>query len=127
MKGVLRMKRNLDLIRYILISCEEDNSRRLCCSDLVNDEYSFEEISYHVELLIDEFLVEADGVGVLGSMYDDFIINRLTAPGHDYLDSVRDASIWKQTKSHIGSSLPSVPLSIISEVASSILKSKLGI
>lgn len=53
-------------------------------------------------------------------------VNSLTWNGHKFLDDVRDDGIWKETKSKI-SSIAGVSLQIISDVASSVIKSKLGL
>ena len=122
------MKRNLDLIRDILLICEEDNSLRLTCDNFACDgKYSFEQISYHIALLSDANYIDASRIAIMGNLYDDYIVHRLTMRGHDYLYSIRDESIWNQTKAKLGNHLSSATLSVISEVASSILKTMIGI
>lgn len=122
------MKRNLDLIRDILLCCEEDTAMRLTVEDIeAKIPYSFEEISYHVALLLDADFIAATEFPIMGSPFDSYIISRITMCGHDYLDSVRDDTIWHKTKKKLGVFLSSAPLSLISDVASAIIKAQLGI
>lgn len=121
------MKRNLDLIREILLLCEEDTSGRIFCEDIESDAFSFEEISYHVSLLLDVDFIDAEEIPLMGNVFSSYIIHRITMQGHDYLDSVRDESIWHKTKERLGKLLSSASLPLISEVASTIIKSQLGI
>lgn len=52
------MKRDLDLIRYILITAEAADCP-ITDSELINAKYSFEEVAFHVELLADKGLIVA--------------------------------------------------------------------
>lgn len=125
------MKRDLDLIRKILLYIEDKPHRdRVYIEDLIenyNNEYSYETISYQVELLEDTHFIECDRITRMGTFVDGFIIYRLTSYGHDYLDSVRNNEIYKETKTKLGKFLSSATLDTISSVASSILLAKLGI
>ena len=122
------MKRDLDLIRDILIAIEaNDTTNDLTVDDIVTDEHSAQEVSYHLKLLSDCNYIKAKMLSYVGCPYDDFWIERLTSSGHDYLDSVRDQGIWTETKERVASAAVSAPLEIIKQVAVSILSLKLGI
>lgn len=47
------MKRNLDLIRYILLTTEDSDTSELRVADYITSQYSFNEVSYHITLLIE--------------------------------------------------------------------------
>ncbi|HWM89533.1 MAG TPA: DUF2513 domain-containing protein [Thermoanaerobaculia bacterium] len=88
------MKRDMDLARRILFAVEEaplDGE-----TDLNFDDFSQEEISYHVMLLSEAGLIEAqDQSGYGGS---DWQPERLTWAGHEFLDASRDQGRWEKAK-----------------------------
>lgn len=55
-----------------------------------------------------------------------FAISSITWSGHEFLDTIRDPKIWRDTKEKT-SKLASVSLNILSEVASSIVVKTLGL
>ena len=57
----------------------------------------------------------------MGCHYDEFIIKRMTSYGHDYLDNVRDDTIWNETKQKINGVASSVSLEIVKSVAQKII------
>lgn len=125
------MKRDLDLIRKILLAVEDTPYGELVyVEDLIekfNNLYDFSTISYQIGLLEDTYFIECDRIPRMGSMVDGFIIYRLTSNGHNYLDSIRDDEIYKETKNKFGKFLSSATLETISSVASSVILAKLGI
>lgn len=124
------MKRDLDLIRDILLQIENtENGKRIYVDQLVealNSEYDFNTISYHVGLLEDSDYIVCERVHRAGTMIDGFIIYRMTNYGHDYLETVKDDSVYKETKSKLGSLFSNSSLEIVSKVASEIILSKIN-
>lgn len=90
------MKRDMDLIRLILIEVE----KMVNWSDWEHtniEDYTHEEISYHVMLLKEAGLIEAKGFCDGG----EWIPGRLTWDGHEFLDSTRNETVWKKVKGKI--------------------------
>lgn len=89
------MKRDMDLVRKILIAVEEGNVK---LDDL---EYDRGQINLHVELMEEHGLVEAvivpDSDGIEHTILD-CSVERLTGEGHDFLDRARNESIWERAK-----------------------------
>lgn len=86
------MKRDMDIIREILLRLEQH--------DYIDEieGHSAKEIAYHVSLLEGAGLVTQDIYSNLflnGSMLDGI---RITWAGHEFLDSSRNASVWKKAK-----------------------------
>lgn len=141
------MKRDLELIRNILLTLESDDFsqiKRYSVDSFIPDGLSteiksddpranspymqeFNRISYHIELLLDEEFIEAESISQMGTTHDNYIIKRLTSRGHDYLDSVRNDTIWTQTKAKLGDLTNSVTLSTITDVAQTLVRQMLGI
>lgn len=121
------MKRDLDLIRHILVTIESSDSNKLSIEDFVTDEYPPEQIAHHIRLLLDVDYIEATEVSTLGCPYRQFLIRRITMDGYEYLDSVRDPKVWSETKSKLAQATSSISLDIIKTVASKVISGMLGI
>jgi hypothetical protein len=123
------MKRDMDLIREILLHIESDSqydgTRWVtpgAPSELVESDRTMDELNYHLELLIEAgFLTGESHLGQGSPM-----INKLTWKGHEFLDDVRDNEIWGKTKERF-KGLPSVAINIVAELAKAEIKKKLGL
>jgi hypothetical protein len=92
------MKRDMDIVRHLLMWVESERSHQLPSA------LSREDLAYHAQLLIDAGLVE--GTVHYSSrrgrkVPDAFHIQRLTWAGHDFLDAARDDSVWRTAKEKI--------------------------
>lgn len=94
------MKRDMDLVRLILLRIEEDYVST-ALYNLKIDGYDKETIAYHCKILH-----EAGFVSDYGSQYADnelqrFGVGSLTWEGNEFLDKIRDDSFWGKTKDAI--------------------------
>lgn len=121
------MKRNLDLIRHILLVTESSDTGYLSANTYVTDEYSYLKIYYHISLLMDnEFLIVNEVAPVCG-LRPEYVVVRLTSKGHDFLESVRDDNIFNKTKNKIASIAGTTTLEIVKDIAINLIKTQLGI
>lgn len=125
------MKRDLDLIRNIMLAIENTSDQIAFkgVAELANAIYETDYllVSYHVSLLIDcNYLIALD-CSTIGIRYADYFVERLTADGCDYLDSIRDTSIWVKTKEKLSAVGGSAALEIVKAVAVNVMRSQLGI
>jgi|SRR5690606_17435649 len=121
------MKRNMELIRNILFTLEQDENPFKWGPVEING-YDYKEISYHLKLLYQAGLVEAKSVATKDT--DIWWAKNLTWSGHEFLDSIRNDSVWKKTKQGIkekGFELGSIPFEVLKEYAKIQLKQKFGI
>lgn len=118
------MKRNLDLIRSLLLKIEE-SEKGLDSLETALTGYTQDQIDYHLGMLIDAGYVNATCMHTLARKH--FYANGLSMQGHDYLDSVRDEGIWKQVKEKLGTVSGGTALAVVQEIASKIILAKLGI
>jgi hypothetical protein len=86
------MKRDIDLIKAILLGLEE--------SDSVGEVpgYSGEQIGYHIALLEDAGLITRElhhNAAISAAM---LARTRMTWAGHEFLDASRNKSIWEKAK-----------------------------
>jgi hypothetical protein len=95
------MKRDMDLIRNLLLEIEDSDRPVLYISHFLGSE-RFQDVEqavleYHFRLLIEAGFLDADrkqGISTVGSWY----IRHLTWEGHEFLGTIRDPEIWRRTK-----------------------------
>jgi hypothetical protein len=117
------MKRDLDLIRDILLAVENWNHPEpIFLEGMACEGKDKQEIGYQIDLLNDVGYIDAriikDGQGV---KYETAAILRMTMAGHEYLDSVRSPEVWKKTKSTLEKVGGGAALDVIKEIASKVL------
>ena len=93
------MKRNMDLVREILLQIESTEPGKTIELDIPDT--GEEEIGQHVELMIGHGLIEGkaipSGTGTAHRILD-YWINSMTWEGHDFLDAARNDTIWEKAK-----------------------------
>ena len=65
------------------------------------DDYSLEEIVYHVEIMKDAGLLDVDIQWLVGGGLPVIYLKRMTWDGHEFLDAARNESIWSQAKAKV--------------------------
>lgn len=114
------MKRDMDLVRYILIAVENTDGAfdgsQLC----EGGAYTLEQIAFHVELMKAHGLLEAEIVYAMEHMPVSVEVQRLTWDGCDYLDAVRSDTVWRRSKEAIKEAVGDAPLSVIKSVCTSL-------
>ena len=137
------MKRDLDLIRDIMVEIEGlPRQETLRFIDATTDEgrnlvdlgfrYA-EEIDfcdpvrfYHARLLWEvEYVCEPDIIANRrgdNEIIEELEIYRLTMDGHDFLDSIRNETVWNKTKDKLLEVGGSAPLAVIKMAAQEILQ-----
>ena len=110
------MKRDLDLIRKILLEVEScDNPNGIWDSREIKIEgYRDELTQYNVSNLITEgFLVTRESIEFLGSSSVLHLHVNLTWAGHEFLDNAKNESVWQTVKKDLGSKWDSVSFSAL--------------
>jgi len=124
------MKRNMDLIRDIMIYLEENltpgkpiQSTEIPLYNKENDD-EYQVLSEHIKLLLDEGLVEANQMPIKGFVIYD--IQRITSHGYDFLDALRDETIWSKTKDTTGK-VGGYTIGILMELGKEYIKKQVGL
>ena len=115
------MKRNLSLIREILLHVEERSSvsNRIKIHSL-GERYSENEILYHLGLLYDAGYINAEPISAFeGSTY---LIRGITWEGHDYLDAVQSDTVWNQVQCELSKVGGTASLEAVKFLATKIIK-----
>ena len=119
------MKRDMELVRTILFAIE-DQFISGCICNLEIDGYDQNTVGYHCQLMFENGLIDAfkaDG-------YDDepmavFFVGNLTWEGYDFLEKIRQDTIWNKIKSCITQKgLPFV-FEVVKEISTSVLNDSL--
>ena len=122
------MRLNYDCIRDILLYIEKHTTYKCSTVDTnslikhFKNKYDTDTIYYHIRMISQADLVDdvewADDAPIF--------VSGLSWNGHQYIDSIRDDGIWKSVKEDI-KPLKSVPLNIIIQIGTLLIKRKLGI
>lgn len=123
------MKFNPDCMRSILLYLEEHLSisseleiQPISIQELCeNLSYSIPEITNMVLILDEGNFVSASSFGA-NNQISELIIYRITYDGYQLIESIRSDLVWKKVKS-IGRNVGSFSISVISQIASSVLVS----
>jgi hypothetical protein len=98
------MKRDMDLVRDLMLKLEVLPTEEGCEGRYVHVTSdtegvaiagkTAEEIDFHLALILDAGFVDGGDVNVVSGV----AFRKLTWSGYDFLDTVRDAAIWRDTK-----------------------------
>ena len=118
------MKRDMELVRQILFALEEHDKPGDWCIVTIEGRSAIE-ISYHVKLLNDAGYLEAEDI----STSDGFAWRptSLTWQGHEFLDAVRNDTVWNNTKKAVADKGGSIPFELLKELAIGFARAHFGL
>ena len=119
------MKRDFDLIRSILRDVEE-----IAPNDYLNG-FTFDGadqlvIEAHVALLLEAGFLDGKSLPVSSGRVP-YRVTGLTWEGHDFLDSMKDQSIWDKAKKNVLAPAGGVAFSVLKEWLLAEAKRRLGL
>jgi len=118
------MKRDMDLVRKILLTIEESPHGFFNEFPTIQG-YSGEQVGYHSYLMIQAGLIEGADATTMDSESPEAIPTCLTWQGHEFLDACRNESVWTKAKEKIKSIGGEVPLDVLKTVLIEILKAQI--
>ncbi|MCW0020045.1 DUF2513 domain-containing protein [Rhizobium sp. BT-226] len=118
------MKRDMDLVRDLLMQIEEFDQGLGGDVEIEAENHEPQVIAEHLRLLVEARLIEGDAVPDDQYAFDHIVPTRLTWSGHDFLESVRDAEIWRKTKEG-ALSAKGFTLDLLQDLAKGFLKNRL--
>lgn len=93
------MKRNMDLIRQILLAIEDsDQHYGEDSHQLGLDNIAPETLGYHLDLLREAGFISGDDVTGASDVGSTYVGLNLRWAGHDFLDAARDDNRWGRAK-----------------------------
>lgn len=118
------MIRDMSLVRQILLELEQD-TRWGTIAEVEIDGYPDDLVSYHVKLLGEAGYIDAVDFSSSGAV--DWRVRGLTWSGHEFLDAIRNDSVWDKTKKIIAEYGGAVPADLVKAVAVKALTNLLGL
>lgn len=114
------MKRDMDLVRAILLRCEQTDAQVHLRPNAIEDLGDAAVVSEHVAIMIEAGLVHGVPREMMLAGYRPFNISRITWYGHDFIDLARDDTLWNKLKAEAKTHA----ISLTVEVATAWLKAK---
>lgn len=115
------MKRDMAIIREILLQCEQARSgfdlSSVCTSQDERDLYA-----YHVQLLDDGGYIIANVKRTAGGHAITVYIERMTWAGTELLESLRNESVFKETMKRLAKTAGVFSVSLVQSIAAEELK-----
>jgi hypothetical protein len=113
-----RVRRDMDLVRKIALALA-DHEHGFAPDDFAVEGYSAEAVDYHVYLMADGGLLDAEQVKGFGDPSPRVLPKSLTWVGQDFADAARNEGVWNKAKTLIakaGSSAFPVWVKVLTEL-----------
>jgi len=91
------MKRNMDLVRNILIAIE-DHDTGFAPESIQIPGHTDGEVGFHLVLMNEAGLIKATDVTEFGGSSPSAVAERLTWEGYEFLDAARNATVWARVQ-----------------------------
>jgi hypothetical protein len=114
------MRRDLELCRTLLLK-EADSTTP------VAEKWSKDEVLYHYSLLIEAGLLHGHVTEDINGNLAMVVVKRLTWDGQDFLDSIRDESVWAKAKDSLFKGTTSWTFSLLRKMVAKVIADKIGI
>jgi hypothetical protein len=122
------MKRDMDLVREILLVVEGIEPGAEVSKEMLAHLADYPVLAEHVRWLERGGIIEASLLEVEGLNYPAlFTIYRLTWEGADFLESIRDPEVWRQTKAKLVVKGGALTFDLVKAVATAYVKGALGL
>ena len=108
------MKRDMELVRQILLQVEQAENDPNEWIDLSFDQWSHEVVSYHCKILNDARLIEAQDLSDLSG--SDWRPLALTWEGHEFFDAARNDTVWNKAMTSLKEKSMTVPFEVLKAV-----------
>lgn len=114
------MKRDMELVRMILLELENAETEKVKGPLYMEGYYESGELAYHLTLLKQAELIEAEYLSNFDGAYWTNL--SLNWNGHEFLDAVRQDTIWEKMKETMGAELNKVPIQAIATIGIELTK-----
>ena len=115
----------MDLCRLILFKIENEY-KSTALFNLQIDGYDMETITYHCDLLFEAWLIKSYKPTYASNRIYRFSVGALTWEGHDFLDKIRENTMWNKIKNSIKENALPLTLEVIKSVATSFINDRLS-
>jgi hypothetical protein len=94
------MKRDMDLVRQILIAIE-DHEHGFAPEVIEVPGYTEETVGYHLVLMAEAGLIRASDTTSFGEQSPSALPERLTWAGHEFIANARNERVWAKVKATV--------------------------
>ena len=123
--GRALMTRDMELIRKIFARIRSRDTLDLQPIDIPDADAAI--LAWHIELLHDAHLIEAQESNPLHSPHPYFIVKDLTWDGHDFAAALENDTVWNTIMQKLSpKELAGLPLSVVKKLAIALLEQSGG-
>ena len=120
------MQRDLDLIRKILLKCEE-REHGYDPSPFTIDGYTDEHIGFHIVLAGEAGLVHTTDITGQSDESPVALAHSITWSGYEFLDDTKDETVWKKAKKAAGNNSFDVLKAVLTVLATEVCMKAAGL
>lgn len=120
------MKRDLDLIRKLLLAMES-REHAFVQDELTIEGYTEEQVGFHIYLLGEAGLAKVAGNTHLQSQSPSALPVNLTWEGYEFLEAAKDETLWGKAKSVVIKPAGGVAFGVLVEWLKAEAKARLGL
>lgn len=121
------MVRDDDFIRELLLDIEATPPLEVWSRQWPEPEEQANILGYHLWLLQDAGYIEAGHHSRFLSRGEVWHSVKLTWAGTNFLNTIRDPGVWTETKNRVASTVGTVSIAVLTEVATSVARRMLGL
>lgn len=115
------MKRDMDLVREILLHVSESNES-VDASVFIDNHNDLDKIIYTIDIMKEAGFIKASIQKAFPNNYISASIKSITWSGHDLLDSIRSEKVWKEVKKVVSKVAISTSVGVVKTLAENISK-----
>ncbi len=119
------MKRDMDLVRKIVLAIEEQPHGH--SEEFKLEGYTGEQIGYHLHLMLEADLINGSDITGLSDLSPQAMVSSLTWKGHEFADAARNETFWNNARKAVQEKAGSVGIGVLIEYLQSLARSALGI
>jgi len=125
--GGVQLTRDMDLVRKLLLFFDQRTEAASVEVPPIAGDYDPVFIKYHLNLLYEAAWITAEPVRSTTSDRVIYVLPfELTWQGHDFLDAIRNDTVWQRTKNVIARAGGSVPIEVMRGVANRVIQAVLN-
>lgn len=123
------MRRDPDLIRLLMIDLENAKARVFDHHSV--DGYSRDEVAYHLAMIVQAKFAVGDvrypNTGSDPTIPNAVMVIRLTPAGHDWIETLRDETVWAKVKARSAKVAAGVSLEVLKHLGDTVATQLLGL
>ena len=123
------MRRENELIRALMLHLETANQVVTAKHDV--NGYTSDQVSYHLAQIVESKLAVGDVRYSIGSQDPTIpigvMVTRLTPSGHDFIESIRNETVWKKVKAKSAEVGGDISIGLLKELGTQFTRQLLGL